>query len=478
MITIAFLLLLLFNAWIVFIYWVTVYRKEGPASPLAIVLLFYLFNYPLRAIMLFVAAGTDLEWDFGSWEWGFSQGEICVALSYATLFAGCLVMAYLMLSRRTKAEPNYCKRKSQPSGLDTDWRKIAFFGLFGAYMLLFVYKAVSSDLFGLYETLEDLKHSFLFNLMHLAADLKWFLVAYAFLRIQRTKSMPVIILAVSVTATIVISAFVSTAKGDLVALPLLWAICVWLVRDRLPKLTMAFAVVAIIGFAFYSYTARKYDYLGVRSVEGGSMLESVRRTAGTVAHMHKENKDLWKEQAGKVFSRFDGMDSLTLCQRSDLFIEKGLYVAGSIVELGNVVPRLVWPTRPHLSFNHHATYAVWGRSNYYFLEMPIGRIGESFYVLNWGGLVYAVFYALLWKWMYRTFMLRSRNDLETAFYLCMVFLVVLPDAYLVYNWKRLVVVAAAYVFVTSNGVMRVRKKTPRVRCQAILAKSGVEEEHA
>lgn len=474
MITIAFLLLLLLNAWIVFVYWITVYRKEGPASPLGIVLLFYLLNYPLRAIMLFVAVGTDLEWEFKSWQWGFSQGEICVALSYATLFAGCLVMAYSMLARRTKTGPGYYKRESQPGGLNTDWRRMVFFGLFGAYLLVFAHEAVSGELFGLYESIEDLKRPFLVNLIRLTVDLKWFLVGYAFLRIQRTKSMPVVILTAFVTATIIISALVSTGKGDLVALPLLWAICVWLVRGKIPKFSIALSVTAVIAFAFYSYTARKYDYYGVRSVQGDNILESVRGTAGTVVSVHKEDRDLWKEQAGRVFSRFDGMDSLMLCQRLDPFPEEGLYVAGSMVELGNVFPRPLWPTRPLLSFNHHVTYAVWGRPDDAFLEMPIGRIGESFYVLNWAGLLYAFFYAYLWRWMYGTFFLRSQNDLETAFYLCLAFLVVLPDAYLVYNWKRLVVVVAAYVFLRSNG----RIGTAHGMNQATLVKSRVGEEYA
>jgi hypothetical protein len=212
-------------------------------------------------------------------------------------------------------------------------------------------------------------------------------------------------------------------------------------------------------------------------VEGDSVLDSVRRTAATVAYLHKEDRDLWKQQVGKVFSRFDGVDSLILCQRPNPLHRKGLYAAGSLVELGNMFPRVVWKTRPHLSFNHHVTHAVWGMPKYYFLEMPIGRIGESFYVLNWGGVVYALFYALLWRWLYRRFMLRSTNDLETAFYLCLLFVVVLPDAYLVYNWKRLVVVTAAYILVSSKGATSVRRKTPSTRRQAILASWSAGEKH-
>lgn len=455
MTTIAFLLLLLLNSGIVFVYWVTVHRKEGPASPLGIVLLFYLFNYPLRAIMLFVAAGTDLEWAFNSRVWLFSQDEICAALFYATLFVGCLVMVYSMRSGKRQAVPHYYKRKSQQSGLNTNRQRMVFFSLFLAYIVFFAHQLVSGELFGLYESIEDLKRPFLVNLIGIISHLKWFLVAYAFLRVQRTKSTRVIILAISVSATIIISALVSTGKGDLVALALLWAICVWLVRGKIPKFTFALATIAVIMFAFYSYTARRLDYAGIRSMQGSSIVESISRTADIVLSAHNDDAGLWKEQAGAVFSRFQGMDGLIMCQRRNSVFGDGLYVAGSLVEFGNAVPRLVWPTRPHLSLNHHVTHAVWGWPDYYLVELPIGRIGESFYVLNWGGLLYAILYAYLWRWFYKTFMLRSRNDLDTAFYLSVLFLMVLPDAYLTYNWQRLVVMVAAYFFLRSNGGIRV-----------------------
>lgn len=461
MVTFCFLFLILLNVWLIFVYLSTVYVHEGLGSPLSFVLLFYAFNYPLRAIVLFVATDTDLAWEVNSWEWHFSCGEICTALLYATLFASCCLLIYLQASRRVASNPSPAKRLQRPTGLNTSWQTMVFYSLVCIYIFAFLRETATGGLFLLYEEYDDLKREFLVNAVRMAVDLKWFLVAYSFLRLQRERTVSNFLMAACVGATVLISAFVSTSKGEIVVLVLLWSACSWIVHRKLPTFAIAASTFVVIAFAFYSYTARAHDYSGMRSGTDVDTIGSAQRTAETVFSVYSHSQGVWKEQVGKVFSRFDGMDSLILCQRRNRFLGDGIYLAGSLVELGNVVPRALWPNRPHLSFNHHTTQAVWGRPYYYFLEMPIGRIGESFYVLNWCGLLYAVPYALFWSWLYRTHFLRARSDLHTAFYLNLVFLLVLPDACLVYNWKRAAFVMAAYALLRADqfAVFRVKRSS-------------------
>lgn len=451
--TLFLVMLLLYNLVIACLYFKAVHPSDGWVSPLAVVLLFYAFNYPLRAAVLFFTSGTSLEWGGDSWEYSFSREEIVDALTYATLFMGFLVGFYSLLCKRREGWLAH-KAMPYPSGLSNSWQLFTFYSLFLAYVLVFIYRAMTGELFGLYEKLEELKRPFFINVLFLVMSLKWFLLGYGFLQFQTRKSLRVLVLTVSMSLTIIVSTIVSTGKGEMVTFALLWIIGIWLVRRRIPRYTVAVAACAVMVFAFYSYSARKYAYHGVRDA-GESTLKTVQNTVKTVAKRHEADKDLWKKQAPMMFNRFQGLDGLIMCQRKKPFLNDNMYIAGSLVEFGNAFPRPIWPTRPHLSFNHHVTHAVWGRSYYSFLEMPIGRIGESFFVLSWAGLFYALFYALFWNWLYVRFMMRARDNIGLALYLCLLCLIVLPDAYLVYNWKLVTVVAAGYWLLRSNDRINV-----------------------
>ena len=114
------------------------------------------------------------------------------------------------------------------------------------------------------------------------------------------------------------------------------------------------------------------------------------------------------------------------------------------------MPRIIWSNRPHLSFNHYITNAIWGEI-YTFSESPIGRIGESFFVLYWMGIVYAIFYALLWHFIFNNLIKKSDNELKHMLYFTLLCLIVIPDAYIIYNLIEVIVILILFFVINNFG---------------------------
>ena len=440
MISLALLVLLLAaNGMLVWIVKARVFAVEGWVSPLALFLATYVLNYPLRAAALYFGSGTTLENELGCLPYGFTVGEIGVGLLYSTLFAIVLVGIYgAMVRRRGGFDfPAYVR---QSAAAVSPWRLNALNALLGLYLTSFAYRAATHSLFGLYEELGDLKRSAADNIIALADTVKWPLLAFAFLRLMERKTPSAILHAGAITATIVYGSLVSTAKGEIVSVLLLWAICFWLKRGKLPWSHLLAGAAATMAFAYYSMIIRVE---GTVTKRGDEAAEAFSENQARFAE-HWADNAVGFEHLVTLSSRFSYLDAVILAQRNGTFLTDGLYCLGSPVELANIVPRALWPDRPLLSFNHEMTHVVWGLPEWdFFAEVPVGRIGESFFVLNWMGLLYAPFYAVFWNWIYRRWFVMARDDLSRAFYLSMLILFIFPDAYVVYNWKLLPVLAVA-----------------------------------
>ena len=435
-----FLLVILCNVMVIIIFLNIIYPREGISSPLFFVLLFYMLNYPVRAICLYLSNGTKFEWEFDAFYYGFHLEEIFEALTYSTLFIFLLLTVYIIASqKRNKSNLN---NKIHISHNTTDHQSV-FTLLFVAYIGVYIYKYVNGDLYGLYYDLNDLKRPFLVNILYLTQSLKWLLLAYWALSYFRCKSHFSLFITLTICATIIFQSIVSTGKGSLVLLVMLFASIYWFEKNKIPKKTILASVFLIITFAYYSYTARNIAYNEVRSTNS-SVINNTIQVFNLVYNQFGDLDEFILEKTIPIFNRFNAIDGLILCQKTNSNAHDNIYFAGSIVELGNMIPRIIWPDRPHFSFNHHVTNAVW-EENYTFSETPIGRIGESFYVLGWFGLIYSVFYPLLWNWLYDRLLINSQNILKQILFFYFLCIIILPDAYILYNIKEVILILFVYL---------------------------------
>jgi hypothetical protein len=452
--------LLLLNGGIVCAWMGRLAKAEGLISPLFFWLPFYLLNYPVRSAFLFFANGTDFEHVLACAEYRFDRVEILVQLCYATLFAITLFSTYCFLIRRRRRR--ICEsapRRAKPERLLAVHQRFLFTLLFLAYLGVFFYRWRSGALFTLYEDLSDLKRSFAVNLLLLMSELKWLFVCYAAFALQRRFSWWRLIGFVAAVGPILVSAAVSTGKGDVVAAALVWVSVTVVIRKRIPLLFCVCAFGIAVSFAFYSRAARQS---GIVRGDGHASTEVLTTNVNALRDFYSPQTSDPLADISALLSRFHYADALLLCQRGPAAFPDPLYAFGSVVELGNILPRPIWPTRPHLSFNHHVTHSVWGRPQAYFLEMPIGRIGESFFVAGWAGLFYASIYGALWSLLTAHFAPTGGSDFKNAIYLSLLLVIVFPDAYLMYNWKVILIYLVTYrLSGTVHGATQGRIAAPR-----------------
>jgi hypothetical protein len=191
----------------------------------------------------------------------------------------------------------------------------------------------------------------------------------------------------------------------------------------------AFAAIGIV-FSVYSYLARSYG-----DVRGEF---SVAKLRGTIEAVRESEHDAGTVGLLGLVDRFNYLDGLALAIRRGPGGDDD-YELGSLNELAMLVPRQLWPERPLYSFNHHVTASVWRES--YFSETPIGRTGESYYVLGALGVLLGALYGWLFTVAFRSTLAPARSAFSQAFYFFVLTVLLIPDAYLTYNLKPITYLA-------------------------------------
>jgi len=214
-------------------------------------------------------------------------------------------------------------------------------------------------------------------------------------------------------------------------------------------------------FAVYSYLARAF---GV--VTGEFNAGDIAANVSTAI----ENLGYWRESAlTNIFDRFNYLDGLMLVQAKIQHIDKAYFQFGSVSELLNFIPRFLWSDRPLISFNHYMTEVIW---EYDVLsENPVGRVGESYFVFGWFGIVMAFVYAYLFSAIYAA-LFDGKSNVSKSVYLFLLMVYIVPDAYLFYgvtnaaiSLTMMAVLVMAARFVLESGTAgRGRRQPPESHC--------------
>jgi membrane protein implicated in regulation of membrane protease activity len=306
---------------------------------------------------------------------------------------------------------------------------LVFIATAGAWLTRFQWGLV----FGLYEDFEALTHSFWENVIGSVSGLIWFSMPACLLAYSVSKQRLFLLESSLLLGLILAYALMSTSKGALMQ-PIF---CLLIVASALGHgnirrdgWVFAAAVVAIFVFGAYSYEIRDHAYFAIRGL-GDYDVDAV------AAHVFSlPLSDVLEKNLPNVLERVVGYgDALARMIEGSVDRRNPMYALGSLVEFGNIVPRFVWEDRPHLSFNHYVTEAVWGMHGL-LSETPIGRIGEAFYVGGWFGFIYAIIYGALFG-LFGVAWARLRGSVWGAAFAASLLIVwVMPDAYLTYGWKQ------------------------------------------
>lgn len=404
------------------LFWVirqTAHPSRMFAHVLAVPWLWFIINYPLRAIVL--AAGDGSSNYFPP----LGDVEIIAALAYATLFF--FVLCIVTLSVSTLRTPTLQYYRGEEI-----WMCRAFFAI---TVGVFCFRLFSGRVFGLNESIEDLTTDFATNLALSLDSVKWLALvsAVALWRLKRAREF--LVIAATTSILIAAHAILSSSKGPFFQLVLIYLLFCGVLGKFPNQFLLSVGTLFAVAYGGLSYLQRQYSV-----VRGDFSLDVlVDNVSNLVEQLGDQDLgSLIALATASVTERLNYLDALVLALRKAGEISDPLYQLGGISELLNIVPRFIWESRPIINFNIYLTDFIWGIPGLV-SETPIGRIGESALVLGWAGIVLAPVYGAIFGVIGKIFA-GSQSPTRLAVYVALLLNFVWPDSHSVFLWKSVVLI--------------------------------------
>jgi hypothetical protein len=296
-----------------------------------------------------------------------------------------------------------------------------------------MYKFYNGKLFVLNTDVSDLYSSFGDNFILMLDPLQWYAITSAFLLWKCTNNKTRLLQGVILLVIILFEAIASTAKGPLLYLLILYLFMKSVFNEKINYYLAVLSIAAVIVLAISSYYIR---YYGV--VRGEFTINTLVDNVKLISNI-SENNDSIKFGIESISNRLNYLDALAITMNKRNSIDTDIYWFGSLSELLNIFPRAIWENRPLLNFNIFTTRNIWGYSDLV-SETPIGRIGESYLVLGFLGLIYAVFYGYLFAFI-ETKLISGLGAIRIPYYLFILYFYIIPDSHIVFYWKTILFIS-------------------------------------
>jgi len=420
-------------------------------NPLVIPVLFWLLGYPTRYLLalgnqdLFSKSKLTLP--------SLNSGDVqCSAVLFSAAFVAMIGLGLrqiLPLRARTLSPVSLSTLRF------TSQDRLIIHFVFLVYILSFISLTTIGVLTGLYSDFSQLKKSILQIILGEFVNLKWFVATLCMLAFSRSSKTVYLVEAFVVFASVVLTGFLTSSKGVFINIVIFLLLNFSILGRRPPYIVISLMLGFGVAFGLISYQIRELAFTELRDPFASLSLLS------NYALLAQGLDSFWQLSDNNILILIDRItyygDALVLMINGAVHHRNDLYSLGSLVEIGNLVPTFIWEERPHLSFNHYVTGAVWGIQGL-LSETPIGRIGEAFYVGHWLGFMAGILYAfifslfcLLWhRVRYNIFGLASWSALYMAW--------VVPDAYFTYGLKQVLFIGlVAYFFIfLSSTLLKLR----------------------
>jgi hypothetical protein len=418
----AFWALVAANALLAAWYLGAVRRYPGWALPLSVPCLSYFFNYPLKALYLvyplFGKEGIEVLHDY-------DFGDLLAALVFATAFFALLLSAFFTLAGRYL--------EGAPAFLDAVRREKAplEYGLAALALLLVVvnaYRLSTGRFYGFNEGGQE--RTLLENLLLNVAPLQVSVMLAAAIHGKVNGSRIGWGAFAALAAFTVANSLLTTSKAVLIIAFFAYLFYKSILGERVRKGTVALLAAAILAQWVYSYSAR---FAGT-VFEGRIGAETVARNVEAVS----ANSDAVRDRIAFSFvNRLELLDDLIYTMVRVRDIDPGPYLYGSVVEAANLVPSFAWPGRPFLQFNYFVVYEILGKRQAG-VSSSVGRAGEAYFVLGWGGIAAGLLYGGLFFAAYYFLCHRARRAYSVLVYPNLLFAYVIHDNYLAQSLSSLV----------------------------------------
>lgn len=393
---------------------------------LSVPIVFYIINYPVRALFLQSAEINS--------EFNFSQDEVLYALIYSFIFLILLYAAY----NTNSARASFADTKQIESPHCDEYLNNL---LFVVICVVFVFKIATGRLYGLYEDVSDLYAPFWVNFILMFDAIKWFCAPLA-LTLWFLKHKKIYLYqGISIFGLIIFESVATTSKSPIIGLLLLFLFYKSIKKEKVSR-KLLFIIPVIIVFMITTYMVRFYG-----NVRGSFAFESLVSNYQIITQV-PDIEDIALKSLGSVAQRFNLLDGLMMTIRNSGRINKDIYEIGGVAELLNFIPRFIWSDRPLINFNIFLTQHIW-QYDKQISETPVGRIGESYFVIGYLGLLYAIFYGFLFAKI-ENFFMGNLSTIGLAYYFFILYYYIWSDAHVVFYAKTILWVSTTIFIIVKS----------------------------
>jgi hypothetical protein len=401
----------------------------------------YLLNYPLKAVLLIFPPIyiSDI-----SVVMNYNINDMIGALVFSTLFFFIFMFITLRLLRKLDLK-NYRERINKLLA-SAAMKKIIY--IVSALVLsVSMFKILNTSFYGLSN---EYKNSTLDNILLIIFPLIYISILFNYLLFKRKKTRLALFNTIALILASLVLSFISTAKGPLFIILFIYLIAKQLNNEKFNLKLVIPVIIIFISFWYYSYASRFYG--NVHSVSGFGDLRS---NVELVTYSDISGFDL---VVNTLFNRFELFQNLIYTIKKSDRIEKGVFVAGSAIEIVTFIPTIFWKDRPFPYFNYFVSKEIlglWMFTN----SSSIGRIGEAFFILGYIGFLFGGIYAFLFYQIFKSFYLKSKKYFSVLIYFNIYFLYLIHDDYFFQSVFALVITSLLIILIASFYSKKIGKIT-------------------
>jgi hypothetical protein len=374
------------------------YKVFGWTHPLVWLYLFGFINYPIRAIILMNDGYSRVMPKLL-----INEFNVSMALIYVLLF---LILRCIFTKSYTEDLSSI--KEVNPKSISNALKAYKILVLICISIEL--YFIATGRLYTLGENYGNKENGFI-EILTAFHDFNFF---YIFLGIYsfkyNRKSMFIKITLFLLIAFVFFKSIVATSKGGIVNLFLIYIISSTILNFKIkPYYIISFVSFSLI-FALYSYFIR---YYGLSS--GSFNFEDLSYNFELYLSTYSNSTPETTSSLALAFDRFYYLDPIIYM--SNFPYKTSPYDFGSIRDLQGIIPRLIWNNKPSdLNFGIFLGKTLWHFPKSTSVEIPIGRIGETFYILKWGGLLLVPFLIFVQNLVYEKLFIKGDILLKSMYF--------------------------------------------------------------
>lgn len=383
---------------IFYLYLAVAKNKSLWVLPFTLFNTFFLIEYPIKAIYLanilffgFKFANRSLV----QVKIPYSYDNLLIAFLYSTIF-------YLIFNIITIHFLKYAKKVDIKDLIQKSEFKLKnlTITLWLIVLLVFMVKLIYINIF--YGFGNTNKYNFFEIMVSNLSDLEYLTIFLLLVLYKIYNDKKYLFMSLFLIFIVIFAMIISTSKAPLIILMIILILYLDIFRIKVSKKTLLLLSLLVLGiFAdfFYSYGVRKYGLIFGNNIS----INSVYYNFNLIIHnFNRININI----ISTFLNRISWLDNLIYLMKRTGHFNKSFFAFGSFVGVLDLIPRFVWHNRPNFKLSYFIVRVIQGEGLKN-VSSNFGRIGESFLILEYGGIIFAIINSVLFFFIYHEILQRA-----------------------------------------------------------------------